>query len=243
MNQEEKMDDEIMVHARLLASRSKFWTPQLEKMCREWKRQIGERQTAHNKQSAVYSRRHYIIGTPSVFLSAIVSSGIFLSFQNCTDGIFCSANEWIRLVCGVISLCSMALTAIFVFLDYQTRAEQHKSAYSSYETLSRDIESILRMPITFRGDPIDTVKGFQDKFNDLTKSSPSINIKTPLDTHFKLNQDPRVLGPTDLNILPQLNESCGKDTKQLAELLNVSSSKDSDDVEMVPVDINSIQVV
>lgn len=235
MSQDEKINDEIMVHARLLASRSKFWTPQLEKMCREWKRQIGERQTAHNKQSAVYSRRHYIIGTPSVFLSAIVSSGIFLSFQNCTDGIFCSANEWIRLVCGVISLCSMALTAIFVFLDYQTRAEQHKSAYSSYETLSRDIESILRMPITFRGDPIDTVKGFQDKFNDLTKSSPSINIKTRLDT-----DSLQVLGPADLNILPQLNESCGKDTKQLAELLNVSSSKDeTDDIEMVHVDVKN----
>mgnify|MGYP003554141236 CR=1 FL=1 len=219
---DEFTEDELY-HAKLISMRNKFWTPELEKLFRKWRKQIGKKQQAHKLYCRKYMKRHYIIGVPATLLSAVVSAGVFITFRNCLEGelgCYPIADMIIRLISGIISLFSMVLSALFVFLGYQATAEQHKNAADSYEALLRDIDSTLKMPISFRGDPINTLQRFRDNFDDLAKNSPSLPSEYDIDLLYNvLDDDKRELvppAPCNVSSVPQ-------DTDKLAQLLNDSS--------------------
>ena len=110
----------VITQDQLILARSKLWTPELDKLLRKWKNQVGKRERGHLNQNRKFSRRHYMFGGPAIILSTIVSVGIFATFRNCDEcddqrAPECALDQWIRLASGIIGLFSMALTA---FLTY-----------------------------------------------------------------------------------------------------------------------------
>ncbi len=191
------MTREEIYQARLIVAQTRFWTPALEKLLRRWKRQINLRREGHKLAERSYSKKYYFLGVPATVCSTVVASGILSTFKNCdevgsllttTSGsvtttpigvpvISCASNEWIRLVMGILAIISLILSALMIFMDYGGAREANKQATDSCDELSRDIEGVLNTPISRRGDPVEKLHYFRNKFDDIKKSSPSIPAK------------------------------------------------------------------
>lgn len=243
---EGEISEEVMTYAKLLASRSKLWSSELERLCRRWRMQIVSRQRVHKKLADAYNRRYYGFGIPTTILSALVSSGVFASIQDCScdPSIYCQASIWIRLACGIISLVTMILSACTLFLNYQARSEQHKASSDSYEILAREIDSILILPIVFRGDPTSVVNSFLNKYNDLVKNSPNIPEKWTDSKLVMPPPPPMISDSTDdgLRAMAQLLDSTDTDSKKEQELVDVCSHTTDDEGEIkLEFDLESLQ--
>ena len=191
------MTREEIYQARLIVAQTQFWTPALEKLLRRWKRQINLRREGHKLAERSYSKKYYFLGVPATVCSTVVASGILSTFKNCdecgsllttTSGsattipigvptISCASDEWIRLVMGILAVFSLILSALMVFMDYGGAREANKQATDSCDELSRDIEGVLNTPISRRGDPVEKLHYFRNRFDDIKKASPSIPAK------------------------------------------------------------------
>jgi hypothetical protein len=141
----------------------------------EWNHQIKKRIAIHENLSIVYRRRYYWIGVPSALLAAIVTSGIFATFQDCTDNVVifsCTFQTWIRFVLGIIGLISACLSALMIFFDYSKQSEKHKRARDDYEKLYRKIETVIRL--NQDGFELEFIKEVIKEYNDIITDSPSI---------------------------------------------------------------------
>lgn len=183
------MSDIDDIENQLIIARAKLWTPDLDRLIRKWKSQVGKRQKGHLLESRKYRSKHYIFGIPSTVLAAIVTTGILSTFRNCDDcddlnSSRCEADQWIRLAIGLISMLSIGLTAFITFINYQEKAKEHKDASSDYESLYRQLESILQVPGVHRGDPIATLQNIRDRYGALVNSSPSLPEKYSVDLSY-----------------------------------------------------------
>ena len=150
-----------------MLARSKLWTSELNKLLRKWKKQIGKREQGHLNLVRKYRQRHYFFGIPSTIITVIVSAGVFSALEQ----------WWIRIVIGNISLFSTALIAFQTFMNYQGKAEQHKSAADDYGSIFRLLDTMLLIPGSMRGNPIITLQDLRKQFDDLIRRSPTLPKK------------------------------------------------------------------
>jgi len=168
------------VNQTILTSRAQLWTPELDKLLTQWKRSIANRKRGHSELSAIYIRRHYWFGVPTTGLGALMSAGILTTFRNNCDQQDDSrrvADEIVRLFMGMLGVISTILAALQTFLDYSARAERHKSALDSYESLYGTISTLLLIPQSIRGDPVDTLRQIRTQFDNISRISPILPTK------------------------------------------------------------------
>lgn len=186
---DELTPDEIH-QARLIVARQKFWTKDIEKLLRRWRRQINDLQGEHKLAEKKYNKRYYIIGVPATVLAAIVASGILSTFKNCNEcsaGCIpaasgsCANDEWIRLVMGIIGLISILFTCVSVFMNYGQASSDNKNSASDFGSLAREIDAVLDSPVSARGDPISFLHGIRARFDDMLKNSPIVSSKISLE--------------------------------------------------------------
>lgn len=165
------------------------WTPDLEKLLRKWTRQLGKRQGAHIKLSIKYSRRHYYIGIPTTMVTTAVSTGILSTFKNSDDPDTQIIDQYTRLAIGIVGLVGAMLSALQTFMEYQKLSESHKVAADSYETLYRDIDTIIQVPSTVRGDPLELITGIRERYDEIRKKSPQL-VDYDLDLSYEVYKEP-----------------------------------------------------
>lgn len=170
--------DEIY-QARLIVARNKFWTPEIEKLLRKWRRQVNERYIEHRELERKYSKRFYLLGIPTSVLGTVVATGVIVTFQNCnactpTEAADCARDQWIRLVMGIIQIISVVFAAISLFMDYGGASGDNKNSAVAYAGLVRRIDTILGSPVSSRDDPIHTLNDIRSQFDDISKNSPTI---------------------------------------------------------------------
>ncbi len=192
--------DSLSTNDQIVLARSRLWTPELDKLLRKWKSQIGTRQVGHALQSRKFSRRHLFIGVPATLLAAIVSTGVLSTFRNCTDcddlkSAKCEADQWIRLAMGLLAVLSTALAGLQTFLNYQEAAEQHKNAASDFENLHRVLETLLQVPGSVRGDPVSTLHNLRDQYTALVRGAPQLPKKYSVDLNYNFVRNPQGQGP------------------------------------------------
>jgi len=171
--------DEPTLQDQIILARSKLWTPELDKLLRKWKRQVELRRRGHSSIERKWSKRHYIFGVPATVLTAITSTGILATFRNCNDcddpdQSRCEADQYIRLAIGIVGIFEIALTGIMTFMNYQESANAHKEAADNYESLYGNIDSLLIIPPSVRGDPITTLHDIRQKYDDNVRKSPNL---------------------------------------------------------------------
>ena len=168
---------ELTVNEQIILARSRQWTPEVDKLLRNWKRRIMLRRNGHNNIARKWSKRHYTIGVPATIITAITSTGVLSTFRNCdenTDDGTCDLNQYLRLSIGIIGLVDVALTAVMTFMNYQEAAADHKDAADNYDSLYGTIESLLTMPISIRGDPVSTLQTIRKEYDDNVRKSPNL---------------------------------------------------------------------
>lgn len=208
------MDDQLAL------ARTRLWTPDLDRLLRRWKEQIGKRQEGHARQARKLSRRHYIIGIPTTLLSVVVTTGVLSTFRNCSDcedldSARCEADQWIRLVMGLLGFLAVALSALMTFMNYQELSEQHKNASSDFENLHRVIETLLQVPASVRGDPVSTLHNLRDQYTALVRGAPQLPKEYAVYLTYKF-KGPTPPSPTQIQI--------PSDTSPLRKLLDDESS-------------------
>lgn len=231
---------------KLLSARNKLWTPELDRLLRNWKRQIGKRENGHNSLARKYNRRHYIFGLPAILLAAILSSGILSTFQNCSkcdenQGVVeCEIVQYLRLVFGLLGIVNTALVGFQTFMNYQEEAEKNKSAADDYGALFRLLDSMILMPGPIRGDPITSLQNIRSRYDDLVRRSPSLPRKYNVDLSYNVNTNSMTQAPPPP---PLINSNMGEisararsDLKRIYEtsdkslnLSNVNSNKTTKD--------------
>lgn len=198
------VDEETLLQAQVIKARGKLWTPALEKLLRQWRRQISTRQSGHIETGRIAARRNYIVGVPSVLLSAVAASGMFSSFQNCNQSlnlsIFSNSTEVIkevassnsncitsvvvRVLAGVFAILTTIFSGLSMFLNYGATSEQHKNSADAYESLNRIIDEILQSPVTIRNDPIVEIQTIRRQYDDVAKGAPSLPAKYSVDLSY-----------------------------------------------------------
>lgn len=193
--------------------RAKLWTPECDKLLRRWKKQVATRQRIHNDMARKYKQRHYYLGIPGIILGMIVASGTFSTFSNCdtctnnsTSFISCEANEWVRLAMGIIGVISSIDAGLMTFLDYQSQAEDHKSASDEYDSMYRQLDTILLLPGYARGDVVCTLQSLRSQYDSIAKRSPTLPKKYDIELTYEVakSQGPP---PPPPNFIPDGNES------------------------------------
>jgi len=216
----EEFSVDIINQARVIAGRSKFWTSDIEKLLRRWRKQINSRHFEHKEAERKYTKFYYLLGVPTTILSTVVSSGILTTFQNCNictsqcspdASSLCSGDVYIRLAMGILGVVAVVLTATSLFLNYGASSVDNKNASDAYGELVREIDSIVETPIISRGDPIVSLHQIRTKFDDIAKKSPSLTSKISLEYKTVKSDSPLVRAATQKTKMP--------DASSLAKIL------------------------
>jgi hypothetical protein len=225
------MSPEEIYQARLIVAQGKFWTPEIEKLFRRWKRQINIRREGHQHQERTYNKRYYYLGVPANIFGTIVASGVLSTFKNCdvcasptTSTILttivttatisttsptasCSNDEIIRLVMGIIAVFSLCLTILMVFMDYGGGRQANKDSGDNCDGLSRKIEGMLNTPISRRGDPIEFLHEIRNEFDDIRKNSPALPSKYNSTLEYRTIERKKSKTPSMTKLSPTVSPS------------------------------------
>jgi hypothetical protein len=182
---------------QMILARSRLWTPELDKLLRRWKKQIGKREKGHLNLARRYTRRHYIIGIPATVLSALIATGVLSTFKNCDScddesAPECAADQWIRFVIGIVSIFSAGLTAFQTFMNYRSAAEKHKAAADDCGSMFRILDTLLLVPGPVRGDPISTLQNIRSQYDNLIRRSPTLPKKYDVELTYKVVRPERL---------------------------------------------------
>jgi hypothetical protein len=105
-----------------------------EEVTGAWYKRAREAQLSHYRAAEMYTRAGRWLAIPSVVLSAVTGTALFLSLQEEMAG------TSIRVVAGLLSILSAVLTALHSFLGLGDRAEQHRSSARLYGSIRREVE-------------------------------------------------------------------------------------------------------
>lgn len=125
---------------------------------------------AHYIASDRYFKYHRFLGMPAVVIGALVGTAIFASLNG-------SPEVWVRILVGVFSLLSAALSALQTFLEFSQMAARHKVAAGKYQSIKRFIKVMkLKYPdnTACRQDWIADLQKLNQKLDVISEASPSI---------------------------------------------------------------------
>jgi hypothetical protein len=222
MNIDQEAQDQYVL------TRARLWTPDLDKLLRKWKKQVGKKERGHRELARKYSRRHYMFGLPAVVLSTLITAGAFATFQECGEcddkqSSQCQAEVWVRLAVGILGIISIGLTSSVTFLNYQQTAENHKSAADMFGERFREIDSMLQIPGPLRGDPITTLQSIRSQYDNDVRNAPVLPKKYDLElTYDVIASTPPT--PGQVNVVID-REQKRKDTVALEKLLEDGEGK------------------
>ncbi len=134
-----------------------------EELINQWQRGLNISHRAHYEAAKYYERLHFLLGIPTVVMSAVLGTTVFTSLQH-------SDIEWIKSLMAVLSVSMVALTSLQTFFKYSERAERHKTAAVQIGEVRRELEQKLQ----FEKIDEDFVKAIRGKWDSADRQSPTI---------------------------------------------------------------------
>jgi hypothetical protein len=125
------------------ASATRKMPVDVEDLVSKWIRVAEAYGAAHARDAVALAWRHRAVGSPSVLLSAAVSTSLFASLQQANTS---TLAKWIL---GSLSMASACLAALITFYDFAEKGAKHRVASEEYLAVARALEiartSIARM--------------------------------------------------------------------------------------------------
>lgn len=219
---------------QMILARSKLWTSEVEKLLRKWRLQISKRERGHSELNRKYSQRHYILGIPTTVIMAIASIGIFATFRNCSEcedqsQEKCSADVWIRVASGIVTVLAMIMSSLMTFMNYSDEASNHKEASSEYGSLGRYIDSLILIPPPLRGDPQVVLQNIRSQYDTNVRRYPSLDRKYEVELNYQTVDITKIHSkPPRPEDIPDLHtpEIIG----QMADMMHSPPSQNLDDI-------------
>jgi len=111
-----------------------------EALIKDWFRRVRENQFTHYACGNYFSRWNYILGIPTIILSTVVGTAIFVSLDNQAIGDY-------KILIGMVSILASVLAALHTFLGLSQRAEKHRLTATGYASVRRELELLKTFPI------------------------------------------------------------------------------------------------
>lgn len=188
------LPEDVIYQARLIVARAKFWTSEIEKLLRKWRKQIRQRYLGHKKKEGQYW--YWLYGT-AIFVILLGTINAVISFGSsdpCEEATSIALNingteftaflknpsngsSSIRFIVGTLSAIAAGVTAISALFDFGGIRKANRDAASDCDALAREIDDLLTQQIPQRGDPIAELQKIRNKFDIVVQNSPSVSEK------------------------------------------------------------------
>jgi hypothetical protein len=89
----------------------------------------------YSREAKRLQRLHYWLGVPTVVLSAMVGTAVFVALGKVVD-------VWAQVAVGLTSMTAAVLAALQTFLRFAERAEQNRKLAAGFASLRREIEVV-----------------------------------------------------------------------------------------------------
>jgi hypothetical protein len=113
------------------------------------------------------SQAHYLLGVPTVLLSATVGTSLFTSLGN-------YSGDHNQLVFGLLSIIAATLAALQTFLDFEGLSSKHRSADSGYSAIRQRIEEMEASPPATRTELLALLSEIRSDIERLTREAPLV---------------------------------------------------------------------
>ena len=111
-----------------------------ELLIKDWFRRVRENQFTHYACGNYFSRLNYMLGIPTIILSTVVGTAVFVSLDNQAVGNY-------KIAIGIISMLASVFATLHTFLGFSQRAEKHRLTATGYASVRRELELIKTFPI------------------------------------------------------------------------------------------------
>ena len=143
---------------------------QQRKLLHEWLIAVRTAGMSHHEAEIYYSRMNKILGIPVIIVTTAVGTTVFSSISS-------SPKIYIQIIVGLCSMLAAILASLQTFLGYSSLSEKHQMAGDRYNTLRRDIESILAKSESEKVDFGKFSDLFLSNWSEIEKDTPSIPHK------------------------------------------------------------------
>ena len=149
---------------------------------KEYWRNAGYLRLGHYMAAESASRKHKLIGIPSVALSAVVATSVFATMTDEVNLVF-------RVLTGVIALLAAVLASLQTFLNFSDLAERHRMAAARYFSARRRLDIFILSYAareTDAGEALEAqreaallgLREITDELGSLSSESPTLNEAT-----------------------------------------------------------------
>lgn len=137
----------------------------------DWLFRLNRMQSAHYEVAMYYRKLHMYLGVPTIIVTTIVGSAIFLEYSETQ-----TLSALMQAIVVFLSLSAPVLTSLQTFLNFNERAEKHRSAGANHAELRVQLEVFSRNP--GNRDMIWEYLGqLNEKWMSQNKSSPDIPLR------------------------------------------------------------------
>lgn len=133
---------------------------------------------AHASLAAKSRLYRNIIGTPSVILSTIVGTAVFIELQEDTD-----SPDAVKIIIIAMVLTSASLTALQSFFNFGEREQLHKLAEKKYARTRRHISYLTYKPSDISDRDISEIEKMLNEANETEPSIPDTIWNKMLDLY------------------------------------------------------------
>jgi hypothetical protein len=153
----------------------------------DWFRRARESQRVHYECSNYYNRLNYILGIPTIALSAAVGTAVFASFDKVAGGTA-------KVVLGLVSILAAVLASLQTFLSFAERANRHRVTGSKYGAVRRALEYLKTFPPSDPEELRRQVEKIKQEMDGLAENAPHVpsRLKRKIDDELKSRTHQRV---------------------------------------------------
>ena len=156
-----------------------LWTDEETQLASDWGKRAVAAQHAHYYLAARLKKQNLALGIPVVIFTTVVGTSLFASMAStASESAAKSFPGWARMLIGTISILAAVLAAIQTFLRFAERSERHAQAADWYASIRREIEELLALPASKRGDPKKVLDALRKELNKAGQIYPEIGEKT-----------------------------------------------------------------
>src|SRR5688500_7790583 len=99
----------------------------------DWRRGLRISHRAHHEAAKHYEHLHWMLTLPTVVVSACLGTSVFAAPEGAEIG-------WLKTLTAVLSVSTVALTAMQGALRFGERSERHKAAAAQIGEVRRELE-------------------------------------------------------------------------------------------------------
>ena len=136
-------------------------------MLTRWRRNCRRSQIANYDSANRFAKRNYFLGVPTVFLSAIVATGIFAALGH-------EVELFIQIIVGLVSVLAAVLAALQTFLKLDELAAKHRSVAAEYGSVKRRLDQEIAKLEAGEEVSQQTVNNIRERMDTLSREGPVV---------------------------------------------------------------------